>query len=923
MTTAYTSLLGLALPVTGELSGTWGDTVNNSITSLVDSAIAGTTTLSADTTLTTTTGASNQARQAILLCTGHSANITITAPAQSKIYTVINASATYTVKIRGATPTTGITIPVSSTATVAWNGSDFVDASGYINGNLKVNGTLSVTGAVTFTAGTASTTTGTGTLVITGGLGVSGRINAANFDGIVGANTAAAGSFTTLSATGNVTLGDASTDTLNVGNGGLIKDADGNLGVGTTATNISTYRVLAIGVGSGQGGILQFQGASGADGAHIRMDRSGSTITGFNIETRSGSNAPITLLTNSITAVTIDTSQNVGIGTATPAANNRLTLSGTNASKLTLTGGTTQNGMMLNAVSTSNQYYIGAGNDLLIGGDKGFLIYDVPNARAKFFVDDVSGETRTLATTFLTCYTGSTERTRIDSSGNLLVGATSPTGRLTVADSTSSVLTLRATSAVDTDGRVIGTINFQEPEGTGDGTLAIEAAISGLRSGTDSFNSGGRLAFYTRPFNGTLTQAMTLDASGNLLVGNSTDPLGGNRLLVQSAATGNNNRTMSVYNTAATSTTAFANRLVQLSSNGSGADVSIHFSDQVANNAYIGMGSGALYFAIGSGTTKNMTLQSSGTLSIGTTVDYGGILLTPPNQSWGEGLVINPASGRYSGVYFRLEAATGSSYTGTWALGKNASTDTGGEALSIIKNGLTGGSNYRVDSAMTWATNGNTLVGFNMQIGSGNSLYASGKLQITGGKTIINSNDASYTQLQIGNPDSGGEAGICYVSGATAFGAGPTSTNGDTYIWAVGAGVYGLSGNNWAIGNKGWAHYNVSIAYNATSWAGYSDERAKDIIKQIDSGLDILRDWRTVYYSFKFDENKKVRLGLVAQDVLKTAPELVEIPEVEYNDKGQLNGMSVYYAETVAVLVKAVQELEAKILALEARLQGA
>ena len=164
MTTAYTSLLGLALPVTGELSGTWGDTVNNSITSLLDSAIAGTTTLSADTTLTTTTGASNQARQAILLCTGHVANITITAPAQSKIYTVINASATYTAKIRGVGPTTGITIPVSSTATVAWNGSDFVDASGYINGNLKVNGTLTVTGTATIGGNTAVT----GTLSATG-----------------------------------------------------------------------------------------------------------------------------------------------------------------------------------------------------------------------------------------------------------------------------------------------------------------------------------------------------------------------------------------------------------------------------------------------------------------------------------------------------------------------------------------------------------------------------------------------------------------------------------------------------------------------------------------------------------------------------------------------------------------------------------
>ena len=42
------------------------------------------------------------------------------------------------------------------------------------------------------------------------------------------------GSFSTLAASGNVTLGDASTDTLNVGNGGIFKDASGNVGIGTT-----------------------------------------------------------------------------------------------------------------------------------------------------------------------------------------------------------------------------------------------------------------------------------------------------------------------------------------------------------------------------------------------------------------------------------------------------------------------------------------------------------------------------------------------------------------------------------------------------------------------------------------------------------------------------------------------------------------
>jgi hypothetical protein len=160
MTTAATSLLGLALPVTGELSGTWGDTVNNSITSLLDSAIAGTTTLStdADVTLSTTTLAANQARQAILLCSGaRTVQRNITAPAQSKIYTVINATTGgFAVVIRGVGPTTGISVPAGQTAVVAWNGSDFVDASNYVNGNLRVNGNLTVTGTITNTAGTAN-----------------------------------------------------------------------------------------------------------------------------------------------------------------------------------------------------------------------------------------------------------------------------------------------------------------------------------------------------------------------------------------------------------------------------------------------------------------------------------------------------------------------------------------------------------------------------------------------------------------------------------------------------------------------------------------------------------------------------------------------------------------------------------------------
>jgi hypothetical protein len=159
MTTQATSLLGLALPVTGELSGTWGDTVNTAITSLLDSAVAGTTTLSADAdvTLTTTTLAANQARQAILLWTASNGATTrnITAPAQSKAYAVINAG-TGSIVLRGVGPTTGVTIVSGEKCLAAWNGTDFVKVASSVIPASGLTGTVAIanggTGQTTATA---------------------------------------------------------------------------------------------------------------------------------------------------------------------------------------------------------------------------------------------------------------------------------------------------------------------------------------------------------------------------------------------------------------------------------------------------------------------------------------------------------------------------------------------------------------------------------------------------------------------------------------------------------------------------------------------------------------------------------------------------------------------------------------------------
>jgi hypothetical protein len=184
--TNFTPLLGLALPTTGDLQGTWGATVNTAITDLLDDAVAGTVTLSADAdvTLTTTNGADNQARSAVILWTASNGATTrnITAPAQSKAYIVINAG-TGSVVIRGSGPTTGVTVTSGYKALVAWNGSDFVKiASTLVNLASEVTGTLPIANGGT---GTTSTTFTNLTTNVTGILPVANGGTATATPGLV------------------------------------------------------------------------------------------------------------------------------------------------------------------------------------------------------------------------------------------------------------------------------------------------------------------------------------------------------------------------------------------------------------------------------------------------------------------------------------------------------------------------------------------------------------------------------------------------------------------------------------------------------------------------------------------------------------------------------------------------------------------
>ena len=172
MTTAYTSLLGFALPQTGDLSGTWGSVVNLSVTQLAEDSVAGVATasvLSANWTLSTTgSGATNEARKAILIPTGSpGVSRNIIAPSSSKAYIVVNQS-NAAVVIKGAA-TTGVTIPTGKTSLVAWNGTDFVEITpSTISGTLPVaSGGTGATSAATARTNLGATTVGGNVFTLT------------------------------------------------------------------------------------------------------------------------------------------------------------------------------------------------------------------------------------------------------------------------------------------------------------------------------------------------------------------------------------------------------------------------------------------------------------------------------------------------------------------------------------------------------------------------------------------------------------------------------------------------------------------------------------------------------------------------------------------------------------------------------------
>jgi hypothetical protein len=364
--------------------------------------------------------------------------------------------------------------------------------------------TLASNGATTFTAGTASTSTTTGTAVITGGLGVSGRINAANFDGIVGANTAAAGNFTTLGATGVATFsagtvsapaitttGDTNTgiffpaaDTIAFTEGGVEAmriDSSGNLLVGTTTANAKVYAVGTSGFGH------RYTGAPN-DFIFTQFNTTGdASINNKAI-------AALLFATSNAERMRIDSSGNLGLGVTAPGA------------KLEIAGGTlgviTNGGLGLSADLNSGRLVTDGGTAALAAIFNTFNnnIVEISSGSSSGFVSGIALSARDVAGTSsdsVTLWTRSTERMKINGSGSVGIGTSSPAVKFHVAGTGNQAARIDSTNGGTT------TLGFFA------GATNIAGISANVGATNLTLNVGG-------------TERMRIDSSGNLLVGTTT-----------------------------------------------------------------------------------------------------------------------------------------------------------------------------------------------------------------------------------------------------------------------------------------------------------------------------------------------------------------------------------------------------------------
>jgi hypothetical protein len=439
---------------------------------------------------------------------------------------------------------------------------------------------------------------------------------------------------------------------------------------------------------------------------------------------------------------------------------------------------------------------------------------------------------------------------------------------------------------------------------------SINAATSGTGGVITTADNSGILNIQTAG-----TTAVTVDASQNVGIGTSS-PASGYRLVVNTTGA-----------TAQAAITAASGYSSVLSLGGNGTSLGSTSFDLVqsagSSDAYV-YNRANTNLIFGTNNAERMRIDSSGNVGIG----YSSLYSSSKFQvqvSTGQGIFYRSGTFGSSEITFATNGLAGYA-TGTIGASDLKFNIGGTQAVTIDSSGnvLVGQTStiYGEANRGTIELNGatNTLIALNIAGSTNNGSYFSNsassfttvvrdarpyiitvnsaeRMRIdSSGKLLVGLTSSITGNLQVKNSDGGYGTGITLVEQGT-------SNYWSSLIYTVSHDYYiGYNGTN-----KGYFSSSTG-AYTASS-----DKTLKKDIAPISYGLDAVLSFKPSIYLMKDDEeNSKKHLGFIAQDLQEVVPEVVS--------EMQGGTLGVEAAGLIPILVKAIQELNAKVDALQAQL---
>jgi hypothetical protein len=274
-----------------------------------------------------------------------------------------------------------------------------------------------------------------------------------------------------------------------------------------------------------------------------------------------------------------------------------------------------------------------------------------------------------------------------------------------------------------------------------------------------------------------------------------------------------------------------------------------------------------IVFGTGGSFTEKMRITSGGNVGIGATP-----------SAWSDFKVLEFANGVYLGTY-----------TG------------GGQTLYLGANNYFNGSDY-IYKVSGYATRYQQTSGAHQWFISTISGTAGNVASFTQAMALLTNGN-----LLIGRTTSG----LNNTEGVTISG-GSIQLEATSYVMygnrTTSDGLFmGIRRNNVDVGS-------ITVTTSSTAFNTSSDYRLKQDLKEF-NGLSIINSIKTYDYEWKIDNTRAY--GVIAHELEEILPYAVFGKKDEINENGNIKPQAVDYSKLVPILIKSIQELEARIKQLE------